>query len=95
MLILHRALGIYRYIIIAWAVMTWIPGIRGSAIHHIVGLPVEPVLNLFSFASVGPIGFAPMILLGVIWGLEVWIEGLLKAQSIDPYESSEHGEDEE
>lgn len=93
MLILHRALGIYRIIIIIWAVMTWIPGLNGSAFHHIVGLPVVPVLGLFSFATVGFVGLQAIILLGVIWGLEMLIEKKLKTQGIDPYESGGHGED--
>ena len=91
MLILHRALGIYRIIIIVWAVMTWIPGISGSAIHHIVGLPVEPVLRLFSFATVGFVGLQAIVLLGIIWGLEVLIEKRLKAQGVDPYQSGDQG----
>ena len=93
MIILHRILGIYRIIIIVWAVMTWIPGISGSALHNFVGLPVVPILNLFSFASIGFVGLQAIILLGIIWGLETLIENHLKAQGVDVYESGVQGED--
>ncbi len=93
MIILHRILGIYRIIIIVWAVMTWIPGISGSALHNFVGIPVVPVLNLFSFATIGFIGIQAIILLGIIWGLETLIENHLKTQGLDVFESGGHGDD--
>jgi len=95
MIILHRALGIYRIIIIAWAIMTWIPGLSGSMFHYYVGLPVRPVLNLFSFATVGFVGLQAIILLGIIWGLEVMIEKHLQSQGVDVYESGEQERDDE
>jgi uncharacterized protein YggT (Ycf19 family) len=102
MLILHRILGIYRWIIIIWAVMTWIPfqsGSIGQQIHQIVGLPVVPVLNLFSFASFNNIGFSAIILLGIIWFIEEQIERRLKQQGVDvwsgPREEPQHPQDED
>ena len=67
------ALRIYKWLIIVWAVMTWIPGLSGSAIHDILGLPILPLMKLFSWASIGPIGLgAVIIILGVNW-LEGWL----------------------
>ena len=78
MRILLTAIRLYTILIFIWALMSWIPGLRGGALHHIIGLPIVPVLNLFSFATakiggVG-VGFQAMILIFILWGIERWLE---------------------
>ena len=80
MRILLTIIRIYIWIIVAWAIMTWIPGLSGSAFHNFIGLPVVPVLNLFSFARIGFIGLQAIILIGILWLIESWLEKKLKEQ---------------
>ena len=70
----------YIWLIVIWAIMTWIPGLSGSAFHSFIGLPVVPVLNLFSFATVGFIGLQAIIVIGLLWFIETWLEKKIKEQ---------------
>lgn len=80
MRILLVIIKVYIWLIVAWAIMTWIPGLAGSTFHNIIGLPVVPVLNLFSFASIGFIGLQAIIVIGLLWLLESWLEKKVKEQ---------------
>jgi uncharacterized protein YggT (Ycf19 family) len=68
----------YRYLLVAWILMTWIPGISGSTFHDIVGLPVIPVLNLFSFLNIGFIGLSGIAVLLILWPIEAYLERHVK-----------------
>ncbi|HES58210.1 MAG TPA: YggT family protein [Firmicutes bacterium] len=80
MRILLVIIKIYIWLIVAWAIMTWIPGLSGSAVHNILGLPIVPVLNIFSFANIGFIGLQAIIVIGILWFVESWLEKKLKEQ---------------
>jgi YggT family protein len=80
MRILLYIIKVYIWIIVVWAIMTWIPGLRGSAVHNIIGWPVVRVLNIFSFANIGFIGLQAIIVIGILWFLESWLEKRLKEQ---------------
>ncbi len=73
MVALYWIVRIYKYLLIAWALMTWIPGLRGSAFHTLLGIPVRPVLAPFDFLTVGGIGLGPIIPLLVLNYLEDWL----------------------
>ena len=68
------------WLIVIWAIMTWIPGVRGSAVHNIIGMPIVPVLNIFSFANIGFIGLQAIIVIGILWFVESWLEKQIKEQ---------------
>jgi uncharacterized protein YggT (Ycf19 family) len=78
---LYWVVVVYRYLVIAWVLLTWIPGVAGSMFHHILGLPVEPVLGIFSFLDMGPVGFSAIPVLLLL----SWAESVLKKR-IEPEE---------
>lgn len=78
MRILLILIKVYIWIIVIWSIMTWIPGVAGSAVHNVLGAAVVPVLNLFSFATVGFIGLQGMIVIVILWVVESWLEKKLK-----------------
>jgi len=66
--IIRGAIGLYMAIIIAHAVMTWMPGTRGTPIEKLLKSLVEPVLDpirrLLEPLQKGlGIDFSPLILL--------------------------------
>ena len=71
--------NLYMLLVIAWAIMTWIPGVAGGPLHNAVGMPVVPVLNLFSFARVGAVGFQAMILVFALIFVQRWLERRIAA----------------
>jgi YggT family protein len=64
---------IYRIVLVAWVVLTWIPGVGGSSLHQLLGYLVVPVIAPFSFLSLGPISIAPLIPLVILYFLENWL----------------------
>lgn len=74
--------NLYMLLVIAWAIMTWIPGVAGSPLHNAVGMPVVPVLNLFAFARVGAVGFQAMILLFVLIAIQRWLERNIERRDV-------------
>lgn len=57
-------------LVIIWALLSWIPLDIAAQLRGILGYVVAPVVNLFSFASLGPISFAPWIVVLILMGLE-------------------------
>jgi YggT family protein len=72
-LALYWIVRVYKYLLIAWVIMTWIPGVAGSTFHLLLGLPVIPVLAPFDFLTLGGIGFGPIIPLFILNMLEGWL----------------------
>ncbi|MCH7472961.1 hypothetical protein IIA79_08430 [bacterium] len=70
----------YYYLVIAWAIMTWIPGLAGSLLHDVVGWPIVPLLNLLSFARIGFVGLQAVILLVLLWMLLIYLERMRKGR---------------
>ncbi len=79
---LLMVVNLYMLLVIAWAIMTWIPGVAGGPLHNAVGLPVVPVLNLFSFARVGAVGFQAMILLFILIAVQRWLERNIERRDV-------------
>ena len=73
---LLTVIKIYIWLIIAWALMSWFPGLNNSIVRQIIGIPIVPVLKIFNFASFGAggIGFQPMIVIFILMIIERWIE---------------------
>ena len=78
MRILLYLIRAYIWLMVVWAIMTWIPGVAGSPVHNLIGIPIVPVLNLFSFASIGFVGLQAIIVIGILWLVEAAIERKLK-----------------
>jgi len=80
MRILLYLIKAYIWLIVAWAIMTWIPGLSGSTFHYYLGLPIVPVIGLFRFAHIGFIGLQAMIVIVILWFIESWLEKKIKEQ---------------
>ncbi|QVK16804.1 YggT family protein [Mycoplasmatota bacterium] len=52
---------IYTYIILAYVLVGYFPEARGSKIYQILARLCEPLLNVFRFATVSGISFAPIL----------------------------------
>lgn len=97
MLALLWVVRIYRWWMIAWVLMTWIPGLSGSTFHYLLGIPIIPVIAPLDFLSVGAIGFGPIIPLLALWYIEQWLAGLAgetEPQEEYPAAEPEYGEPE-
>jgi len=70
---------IYEYWMIAWALMSWIPGVAGSPFHQLIGIPIIPVLNLFSFLHLGPIGLQAIIPLALLMTADQFLTNRVQA----------------
>ena len=73
MIVLFWIVRVYMWMVAAWAIMTWLPFLRGSAIHDLLGVAVWPVLAPFSFLHFGLLGFGPVIPLLLLGMLERWL----------------------
>ncbi len=86
---LLTVIRIYIWLIVAWALMSWIPFLATSTLRQIIGLPIVPLLKLFGFAQIGigsgGIGFQPIILILILTILERWIEKKYQEQTQTGY----------
>jgi uncharacterized protein YggT (Ycf19 family) len=77
MRVLLTIIRLYIVLIFIWTLMTWIPGLRGGVLHNIIGFPIVPVLNLFSFASANVggtgVGFQAIIVIVLLTMIERWL----------------------
>ncbi|MCC7479739.1 YggT family protein [bacterium] len=81
LVVLYWAIRAYVWLIFIWALLTWIPGVAGSTFHNIIGLPVLPVINLFSFLRVGPIGLGAVVVALLLNFVANWIARKIVQQS--------------
>jgi uncharacterized protein YggT (Ycf19 family) len=73
---------IYAYWIIAWVLLTWIPGVAGSPFHQLLGLPVVPLLSLFGFLHIGMVGLQAVVPLFLLFWLEGWLARRIQEQEL-------------
>lgn len=69
--LLDRAIELYILAIFVYALMSWFPGAYQTKVGQILGAIVEPFQRWFNFASIGMVGFAPLVavfVLGIIRG---------------------------
>ncbi len=52
---------IYSYIMLAYVLIGYFPDARDSKIYDILSRLCEPLINLFSFATISGISFAPIV----------------------------------
>jgi len=69
---------IYIWLLIIWAIMSWIPGLSESALRDVIGIPIVPVLRLFSFATANiggvGVGFQAIILIFLLSFIERFLD---------------------
>lgn len=67
LLIVNKAIKIYIWLIIANALMSWLPGAYESALGRWIGKIVNPFLELFRFIpTLGGIDFSPLVAIVVL-----------------------------
>ncbi|QBO37507.1 YggT family protein [Periweissella cryptocerci] len=75
-LILTRVIEIYIFVIIANALMSWLPGANESKLGQLISRLAEPYLNVFRFLpTLGGIDFSPVLAIIV---LELAQQGLTR-----------------
>lgn len=78
---LGAIVSVYMFLIVLFALMSWLPGAYNSKLGQLLGKIVVPFQRCFSFASVGMISFAPVLALIVLYILRMaltnWIPVIL------------------
>jgi uncharacterized protein YggT (Ycf19 family) len=64
------AIRIYSFVVIAWALLSWIPLPFIGTVRNVLGYAVVPVVNLFSFANFGGVSASAVIVVLILYGLE-------------------------
>jgi uncharacterized protein YggT (Ycf19 family) len=88
MLIALWIVRIYSYVLIAWALSSWFGGFP-SPIGDWLNYLVSPVVTLFGSARVGPISFAVVIPLLILFAIESWIKRKLEPPPQPPAPSQD------
>lgn len=64
--VLNWVVSAYILLIVVYALLSWLPGGYQSKFGQIVVRLVDPFLRYFQFASVGPLGFGPVVAIIVL-----------------------------
>ncbi len=60
--VIYYALQVYFYFLIAYVLMSWIPELRGSKVHHFVHKIANPYMRIFrGLLVVGMMDFTPIL----------------------------------
>jgi YggT family protein len=70
---LYWIIRAYVGLIFVWAIMSWIPGLAGSQLHNIIGMPILPVVNIFSFLHVGQVGLGAVVVALLLGFVANWL----------------------
>lgn len=78
--LLGKLLDLYILAIVVYALMSWFPGAYQTKLGQLLGAIVEPFQRWFNFASIGMIGFAPVVaifVLGIVRSGLVYLEQII------------------
>lgn len=70
MVMLLWLVRIYSALVIVWTLLSWVPLQIVGQLRYWLGFAVNPVVDLFGFAQLGPVSFAPWIVVMLCFGLE-------------------------
>ncbi|ANZ58012.1 cell division protein [Fructilactobacillus lindneri] len=74
--ILYYAIEIYMFLIVIYALLSWLPGAANSKLGQLLTRIVEPFLAYFNFAHIGMLGFGPMLAILVLWFIQYGVIGI-------------------
>ncbi|MCH5463129.1 YggT family protein [Lactobacillus sp. LC28-10] len=66
--------------IVVYALLSWFPGAYQTKLGQLLGAIVEPFQRWFNFATIGMIGFAPLVaifVLGIVRSGLVYLEQII------------------
>lgn len=68
-------LNIYRYLIIGYILLSWVPNARDSFIGEFLGKVVEPYLSVFRkfIPPLGMIDFSPIVALFALYFIQIGV----------------------
>lgn len=78
--LLSRAIDLYIMGIVVYALLSWFPGAYQTKLGQLLGAIVEPFQRWFNFATIGMIGFAPLVaifVLSIVRGGLVYLEQII------------------
>lgn len=58
---INNVFNAYALVLIAYALMSWFPTARDSALGNVVNKLAQPYLQVFERFSIGPVGFSVVI----------------------------------
>ncbi|WP_203649087.1 YggT family protein [Secundilactobacillus yichangensis] len=64
--LLSKAIDLYIMAIVVYALLSWFPGAYQTKLGQLLGAIVEPFQRWFNFATIGMIGFAPLVAIFVL-----------------------------
>jgi YggT family protein len=77
--IIMTLLEIYRYLIIGYILLSWVPNARDSFIGEFLGKLVEPYLSIFRkiIPPLGMIDFSPIVALIALYFIQIGVGSIL------------------
>lgn len=77
--IIMTLLEIYRYLIIGYILLSWVPNARDSFIGEFLGKLVEPYLSIFRkfIPPLGMIDFSPIVALIALYFIQIGVSEIL------------------
>ncbi|GAX01840.1 YggT family protein [Secundilactobacillus silagei] len=78
--LLSRAIDLYIMAIVVYALLSWFPGAYQTKLGQLLGAIVEPFQRWFNWASIGMIGFGPVVaifVLGIVRSGLVFLEQIV------------------
>lgn len=78
--LLSKAIDLYIMAIVVYALLSWFPGAYQTKLGQFLGAIVEPFQRWFNWATIGMIGFAPLVaifVLGIVRSGLVFLEQIV------------------
>jgi hypothetical protein len=79
-------------VIVAWALLSWIPVPLPAFIVKMLNVLTWPVWQLFGWAQIGPLGLAPALALLLLYFLENYLRRFDPAAQAQQEQRREHAE---
>jgi len=75
---------VLKYWLIAWVLLSWIPGLAGSDLYMLIGLPVAWLTIPFSFLHTDTIDFSPIPTIFILNIIERWAARNMAGAQVHP-----------
>ncbi|KRK49541.1 YggT family protein [Secundilactobacillus kimchicus] len=72
--VLQRLIQVYILAIVVYALLSWFPGAYQTGLGRLLARIVEPFQSWFNWAHLGMIGFAPLVAILVLTGVQYGLQ---------------------